>query len=318
MRRLFPLAICLVIGLAVAACGKSQEEAKAPEAPPPEPAAAAAAPAPTADAAAIDAAIANTDRLAGDTDQDAWRRPAEVLKFMELRPGQHALDYFAAAGYYTELMSRVVGADGKVIAYNNPEYRKFSEDAPTKRYGNNRLPNVTELTTPVEAMPLDPASLDAALFMQSYHDLYWRPKEGSWPADRSGQGAGAAGAGIEAGRGRGRGRSRRERGRRSDGNGQRDASHRSGGPQARLRSRGPDVRQRKPAVREPGGRSHEGSVRQGDPPQDGSGDVQVQEERRILVFFDSLERLHQLLLLARRDRVVVAQLHRVGAFAARQ
>jgi predicted methyltransferase len=30
-------------------------------------------------------------------------------------------------------------------------------------------------------MPLDPASLDAALFMQSYHDLYWRPKK-DWPA----------------------------------------------------------------------------------------------------------------------------------------
>ena len=47
---------------------------------------------------------------------------------MELRPGQHALDYFAAAGYYTELMSRIVGPDGKVIAYNNAEYRKFAED----------------------------------------------------------------------------------------------------------------------------------------------------------------------------------------------
>jgi predicted methyltransferase len=178
MRRLFWLAP-VVMALAVAACGK-REEAKAPEAQPPEPAASAA-PAPTADAAAIDAALANTDRFAGDSDQDAWRQPAEVLKFLELRPGQHALDYFAAAGYYTELMSRVVGPDGKVIAYNNIEYRKFSEDAPVKRYGNNRLANVVELTTPVEAMPLDPASLDAALFMQSYHDLYWRPKK-DWPA----------------------------------------------------------------------------------------------------------------------------------------
>jgi predicted methyltransferase len=100
---------------------------------------------------------------------------------MELRPGQHALDYFAAAGYYTELMSRVVGPEGKVIAYNNPEYRKFAEDAPAKRYGSNRLPNVIEVTTPVEAVTgLDPASLDAVLFMQSYHDLYWRPEKG-WP-----------------------------------------------------------------------------------------------------------------------------------------
>ena len=71
----------------MAACGsKSHEETKAPEAAPPEPAAAAA-PAPTADAAAIDASLANTDRFAGDSDQDAWRRPAEVLKFLELRPG---------------------------------------------------------------------------------------------------------------------------------------------------------------------------------------------------------------------------------------
>ena len=181
MRRLLCLAVFLAISLAVAACSKSQEEAaKAPEAPPPEQAAAAA-PAPTADAAAIDASIASTDRSAEDKEQDSWRRPAEVLTFMELRPGLHTLDYFAASGYYTELMSRIVGADGKVIAYNNPEYRKFSEDGPTKRYGNNRLPNVTEVTTPVDTVQLDAASLDAVLFMQSYHDLYWRPKDGSWP-----------------------------------------------------------------------------------------------------------------------------------------
>jgi len=178
MRRLSPLAIGLAISLAMAACSKSSEEAKSPEAPA-EPAAAAAAP--TADSAAIDAAVANTDRTAEDKERDARSRPAEVLTFMELRPGQHVLDYFAAAGYYTELMSRVVGPNGKVIAYNNDEYRKFSADGPTKRYGNNRLPNVAEVTTPVEAVQLEPASLDAVLFMQGYHDLYWRPKDGSWP-----------------------------------------------------------------------------------------------------------------------------------------
>jgi predicted methyltransferase len=179
MRRLSPLAIGLAISLAMAACSKSNEEAKAPEAPPAEPAAAAAAP--TADSAAIDAAVASADRTAADKERDARSRPAEVLTFMELRPDQNALDYFAAAGYYTELMSRVVGPNGKVIAYNNPEYRKFSQDGPTKRYGNNRLPNVTEVTTPVESVQLEPASLDAVLFMQGYHDLYWRPKDGSWP-----------------------------------------------------------------------------------------------------------------------------------------
>src|SRR5262245_6274059 len=64
MRRSISLATWLCMGLALAACGKS-EQAKAPEAAPPEPTATAEpAPAPTADAAAIDAALANTDRFA--------------------------------------------------------------------------------------------------------------------------------------------------------------------------------------------------------------------------------------------------------------
>ena len=279
MRRLSPLAMGLAISLAMAACSKSNEEAKTPEAPPAEPAAAAAAP--TADSAAIDAAVASADRTAEDKERDARSRPAEVLTFMELRPDQNALDYFAAAGYYTELMSRVVGPNGKVIAYNNPEYRKFSQDGPTKRYGNNRLPNVTEVTTPVESVQLEPASLDAVLFMQGYHDLYWRPKDGSWPQTDPAKALAqivpalkpgavvvvvdhVANAGVE-----------------PTESATVDASHRPGDHQARLRSRGPEVRKRKPGVRELRGRSLEGSVRQGDPPQDGSGHVQVQEELRM-------------------------------------
>src|SRR5688572_33328899 len=99
MRRLSPLAMGLAISLAMAACSKSNEEAKAPEAPPAEPAAAAAAP--TADSAAIDAAVASADRTAEDKEREARSRPAEVLTLMELRPAQHALYSVAAAGYST-------------------------------------------------------------------------------------------------------------------------------------------------------------------------------------------------------------------------
>jgi predicted methyltransferase len=94
----------------------------------------------------------------------------------------HVVDYFSAGGYYTELLSRAVGPQGQVIAYNNEPYLKFSGDTPSQRYGNNRLPNVTQLTTPVEQAPFEPNSLDGALFVWTYHDLYWRPKDNSWPA----------------------------------------------------------------------------------------------------------------------------------------
>jgi predicted methyltransferase len=165
--------VCVVLG----AC------ARKPETPPASPPAESAAttPAQAPGVAEIDASIASADRLAGDRDEDAWRKPDVVLKFLEAKPGMRVVDYLAAAGYYTELLSRIVGPDGQVIAYNNPAYLKYSGDKPAKRYDGNRLPNVAQLTTPPEAAPFESDSLDAALFVQVYHDLYWRPKDNSWP-----------------------------------------------------------------------------------------------------------------------------------------
>lgn len=74
-----------------------------------------------------------------------------------------------------------MGPQGAVVAYNNASYLKYAEDKPAQRYGNNRLANVMQLTTPPEDLPLDPASIDAALFVLAYHDLHWKSKDGSWP-----------------------------------------------------------------------------------------------------------------------------------------
>jgi predicted methyltransferase len=173
--------VLTVVCAALGACAKKPET---PPASPPPAESAAAAPAPAPDVAQIDASIASADRLEGDRDEDAWRKPDVVLKFLEVKPGMRVVDYLAAAGYYTELLARIVGPEGEVIAYNNPAYLKYSGDKPAKRYGGNRLPNVAQLTTPPEAAPFEPNSLDAALFVQAYHDLYWRPKDNSWtPTD---------------------------------------------------------------------------------------------------------------------------------------
>ncbi|HEY5755761.1 MAG TPA: hypothetical protein VIU34_08055 [Steroidobacter sp.] len=181
MSRALLLAISVSV-LTVAGCKK----APPPEQPPAEQAAPAATAAPAAglsaeEKAAIHASIGNIDRLPGDTDEDSWRKPSEVLTFLEVKPGQKVVDYLSAGGYYTELLSRIVGPTGQVIAYNNPEYLKFSGEKPKQRYGNDRLPNVVQLTTPPEEAPFEPNSLDGALFVMSYHDLYWKAKDGSWP-----------------------------------------------------------------------------------------------------------------------------------------
>lgn len=176
MRHVILLAISTSL-LGLAACNKSPPEQPTAQAPAETPAATA----PAADTAAISAAIASPDRLAGDADEDVWRKPSEVLTFLEVRPGMRVVDYFAAGGYYTELLSRAVGSNGQVTAYNNPEYLKFSGEKPNQRYGNQRLANVAQLTTPPAEAPFEPNSLDGALFVMSYHDLHWKAKDGSWP-----------------------------------------------------------------------------------------------------------------------------------------
>jgi predicted methyltransferase len=135
----------------------------------------------TADVAAIDTALANPARFPGDREQDEQRKTKDVLVFLGARPGMHVVDYFSAGGYNTELLSLIVGPEGRVIAYNNDTYLKFSGKQPDERFGNSRLPNVVQLTAAPEEAAFDPNSLDAALFVLSYHDLHWRAKDNSWP-----------------------------------------------------------------------------------------------------------------------------------------
>ena len=132
-------------------------------------------------ATAIAVALASPERPGADRAQDAQRRPREFLEFAGVAPGMRVLDAFAAGGYYTELLSHVVGNTGEVIAYNNPPYANFAAKAIAARYAGGRLKNVRQVTAGVDELELAPRSLDAVIFVMSYHDLYWRPADGSWP-----------------------------------------------------------------------------------------------------------------------------------------
>ena len=114
--------------------------------------------------AAIKAALASPGRPEADRLQDPARHPLEVLGFLGARPGLRVIDVFAAGGYYTELLARVVGAKGRVVAYNNPPYAKFAAQGIAERHDGGRLANVRNVTAEVDELQLEPQSLDAALF----------------------------------------------------------------------------------------------------------------------------------------------------------
>jgi predicted methyltransferase len=68
---------------------------------------------------AVTAAVASPDRPEADRARDAARKPAEVLAFFGFAPGNKLLDLFAGGGYYTEILSHLVGPKGHVTAHNN-------------------------------------------------------------------------------------------------------------------------------------------------------------------------------------------------------
>jgi predicted methyltransferase len=122
----------------------------------------------------IDTAIAS-ERMPSDRVEDSWRKPREVLGFLEVAPDQHVLDFYAGPGYYSELLSRVVGPNGSVLVYNNELYAQAAHSGLIKRLGRNRLPNAKQLKGSSNYLQLAPESLDRVLFVLVYHDLYWTP-----------------------------------------------------------------------------------------------------------------------------------------------
>ena len=131
---------------------------------------------------AIAEALANPARPAGDVARDTARKPDEVLEFFEIGPGESVLDVFSGGGYYTELVSYVVGPTGKVVAHNNKAYLEFAAEDLKNRYTDNRLPNVTLITAEANDLELAPASFDAALAILTWHDFYNGDPEHGWPA----------------------------------------------------------------------------------------------------------------------------------------
>ena len=128
----------------------------------------------------IERAVANPARPEADRARDSNRKPAEVLEFFEIKPGMNVLDIFAGGGYYSEILSYVVGAEGKVALFNNGGWDGFVGAGVQERLANNRLPNVESVVAEPAEMNFTPNSFDAALFILGFHDLYY--EEESWPA----------------------------------------------------------------------------------------------------------------------------------------
>jgi predicted methyltransferase len=136
------------------------------------------APAFAADAvpAYVAAAVADKDRPKDDTDRDAGRHPAEIMTMTELKPGGRAVDVGPGrTGYYTKIMSRIVGAGGKVYMFN-PTW--VAEKFPVAVEGAAILnkagyTNVEGSVQPMAEIKFD-QPVDLIFVSQLYHDQVWQ------------------------------------------------------------------------------------------------------------------------------------------------
>ena len=130
-----------------------------------------------------DAALTHAGRPAADSARDAIDHPADMLRLTGIKPGMTVADVLAGDGYYSELLSYVVGPKGHVYLINNLAFDNWSQPALKDRVAGGRLTNVTQQTVDLNDMKLAPASLDAILLVKVYHDMYWvdaNPKS-QWP-----------------------------------------------------------------------------------------------------------------------------------------
>ncbi|MCC7200775.1 MAG: class I SAM-dependent methyltransferase [Gammaproteobacteria bacterium] len=133
----------------------------------------------------IIAAVASPARTDKDRERDARDKPVEVMEFAGVKPGMVVADILGGAGYWSELFAGAVGPTGKVMLVNNVPYWHFAREGLKARFTPGRLPNVEQRLVDSCNLRLAPASLDLAVIVMSYHDLYMT--EEGWPEIDAGQ-----------------------------------------------------------------------------------------------------------------------------------
>ena len=127
----------------------------------------------------IRAAIADVSRPAADRKADVHRKPAELLHFSGLRPGNRVADLMPGRGYLTRVLSGAVGDHGRVFSI----YPTLFADAKPENVAAMKTlvaephyANTSLSIQPIENIaPAEP--VDCAWIALNYHDVYGRAGE---------------------------------------------------------------------------------------------------------------------------------------------
>jgi predicted methyltransferase len=122
-------------------------------------------------------AVGDAARPEADTKRDADRHPALTLAFAGVKPGDQVAELIPGGGYFTRLLSAVVGPKGKVYAVVPPRRPDAPADAPDPAArlqpitSDSHYANVSVIVSKPSQLEL-PQSLDLVWTSQNYHDFH--------------------------------------------------------------------------------------------------------------------------------------------------
>ena len=100
--------------------------------------------------------------------RERWQKVAEIFEAMAVRPGASVADVGAGGGFLTVRLARAVGPTGRVTAVDvsSPALERLRA-----RLDQEGVANVETVTGDVDNPHLAPESLDAAVIVNSYHEM---------------------------------------------------------------------------------------------------------------------------------------------------
>ncbi|MFK7888227.1 MAG: class I SAM-dependent methyltransferase [Gammaproteobacteria bacterium] len=125
--------------------------------------------------AQIAAVVGDDTRLEPHRARDESRQPAAILQLAKVAPGDRVADVAAVGGYYTALLSRAVGADGKVYAVDPARIFEFfpqGREGFPKYIAEDPRDNVEYSVQNLDALRVG-EQLDAIFMILYYHDTLW-------------------------------------------------------------------------------------------------------------------------------------------------
>ena len=124
----------------------------------------------------VSAAVSNPDRSAEEIARDANRKPADMVMFAGIKPGDTVIDLVPGKDqYFTHVFANAVGPEGHVWSYMPTELdedmQKMKITLPPDGTVDPKFPNATFVHKPLVALDV-PGKIDVIWTSQNYHDFH--------------------------------------------------------------------------------------------------------------------------------------------------